>query len=108
MDSPDTASAPAPNAARGEVTAPLAGQHRRLCLTLGALAQMEAAFGVSSWQALAERLGKLAAQDLIVVLQALLRGGGEEETAQKLPELAVDFREAAEAVARAFAAAGDA
>ena len=104
MTSPNTAA----NGARGEVVCPLAGQHRRLCLTLGALAQIEAAFGVSSWQALAERLGKLAAQDLIVVLQALLRGGGEEETASKLPELAVDFREAAEAGARAFAAAGDA
>lgn len=108
MDSPNPAPATAPNGARGEVVCPLGGQHRRLCLTLGALAQMEAAFGVSSWQALAERLGKLAAQDLIIVLQALLRGGGEEEAASKLPELAVDFREAAEAVARAFAAAGGA
>jgi len=106
MDSPNPAPNTAANGARGEVICPLGGQHRRLCLTLGALAQIEAAFGLDSWQALAERLGNLAAQDLIVVLQALLRGGGEEEAASKLPELAVDFREAAEAVARAFAAAG--
>ena len=66
----------------------LAGAERRLCLTLGALAEMETALGCEGLAALAERMRGLSARDLTVVLAALLRGGGE----------------AAEAVALAFAA----
>ncbi|MNE94727.1 hypothetical protein D3C80_1927260 [compost metagenome] len=46
----------------------------------------------------------LSARDLMVVLAALLRGGGEGALADGLPNAPVDPREAAEAVARAFAA----
>lgn len=92
----------AANGARGEVVATLAGRERRLCLTLGALAELETAFGTEGWEALAARLRAVSARDLAVVLAALLRGGGEEAG-----DLAgVDFREAARAVAAAFAAAG--
>lgn len=90
------------NRARGEVVCTLGGQPRRLCLTLGALAELETAFGVDGWQGLAERLRRLSAKDLAVVLAALLRGGGEAD----VDVSAVDFREAAEAVAAAFGAAG--
>jgi hypothetical protein len=90
------------NRARGEVIAVLAGRPRRLCLTLGALAELEAAFAAEGWQALAERLQGLAARDLTVVLAALLRGGGEE--AGDLS--GVDLGEAVQAVAAAFSAAG--
>ena len=41
----------------------------------------------------------------LVVLAALLRGGGEDDLARNLAGAAVDPREAAEAVAMAFAAA---
>ena len=92
--------------ARGEVATVLAGAERRLCLTLGALAELETAFGLSGWEALSERLRALSPGDLVTVLAALLRGGGEGETAAVLPTLPVDFREAADAVAQAFAAAG--
>jgi hypothetical protein len=95
----------AANGARGEVIAVLAGAERRLCLTLGALAELETAFGLSGWEALSARLRDLSPGDLLAVLAALLRGGGEGETAAALPTLAVDFRTAAEAVAMAFAAA---
>jgi hypothetical protein len=91
----------AANGARGEVVAVLAGQPRRLCLTLGAIAQLETAFAVDGFSALAERLATLSARDLSVVLAALLRGGGEGEV--DVSDL--DFREAAEAVAAAFTAA---
>lgn len=90
------------NRARGEVVCQIGGQPRRLCLTLGALAELETAFGCDGWQALAERLRRLSARDMAVVLSALLRGGGEGE----VDVSAVDFREAADAVAAAFNAAG--
>ena len=93
------------NGARGEVVASLAGAERRLCLTLGALAEMETALGCDGLAGLAERMRALSARDLTAVLAALLRGGGEQDLANALGEAAVDPREAAEAVAKAFAAA---
>lgn len=92
------------NGARGEVRVVLAGQERRLCLTLGALAEIETALGVDGLEAVAERMRRLSARDLLAVLAALLRGGGEDEAAQGLSRAAVDPREAAQGVARAFAA----
>ncbi|MCA0369185.1 MAG: gene transfer agent family protein [Proteobacteria bacterium] len=88
------------NGARGEAVVTLDGAPRRLCLTLGALAEIETGLGVEGLAAVAERMKALSARDLMVVLAALLRGGGE-----KAPDVAaVDPREAARAVARAFAA----
>lgn len=83
----------------------LAGAPRRLCLTLGALAEMEAGLGVDGMGALAERMVSMSAGDLMVVLAALLRGGGEGELADRLGAAAVEPRCAAEAVAAAFRAA---
>ena len=93
------------NGARGEVVALLAGAERRLCLTLGALAEIETGLGLEGLSGLAERMRSLSARDLMVVLGALLRGGGERELADELDRAGVEPREAAEAVARAFAAA---
>lgn len=93
------------NGIRGEVAVTLAGARRRLCLTLGALAEIETALELESVGALAERMRALSGRDLLVVLAALLRGGGERELAADLDRAAIDPREAAEAVARAFAAA---
>lgn len=93
------------NGVRGEVVANLAGAERTLCLTLGALAEIETGLGVAGVAALAERLRSLSARDLMVVLAALLRGGGEAVLADGLAAASVDPREATEAVAKAFAAA---
>ncbi len=93
------------NGARGEVIAVLAGTERRLCLTLGALAEIETGLGLEGLSGLAERMRALSARDLAVVLAALLRGGGERALADELDRADVDPREAAEAVAKAFAAA---
>lgn len=93
------------NGARGEVVAVLAGAERRLCLTLGALAEIEAGLELDGLSGLAERMRALSARDLTVVLAALLRGGGERALADGLDRAPVDPREAAEAVAKAFAAA---
>ena len=87
---------------------PVGGTPRRLCLTLGALAELETAFGLEGWEALSERLRNLSAKDMLLVLAALLRGGGEDQAAAELSTLPVDYREAALAVAAAFMAAGEA
>jgi len=94
-----------PNGMRGETAAVLGGAERRLCLTLGALAEIETALGLESVGALADRMRALSGRDLMTVLAALLRGGGERELAADLDRAAIDPHEAAEAVAKAFAAA---
>lgn len=68
-----------PNTHRGEIEAVLGGRRRTLVLTLGALAELEAAFGASDLVALTERFGtgRLSARDLIRILGAGLRGAGE-------------------------------
>ena len=96
---------PAANGARGEVVRSVAGAPRRLCLTLGGLAELETAFGCDGAEALAERLRRPGARDLLLVLAALLRGGGEAEAAETLERQPVTPAEAAEAIAAAFAAA---
>jgi len=93
------------NGARGEVRVSLAGVERRLCLTLGALAEMETALEVDGFEALAGRLRALSARDLTVILAALLRGGGEHALAGALDQASIQPGEAAAAVAAAFAAA---
>ncbi len=95
----------AANGARGEAVAVLAGAERRLCLTLGALAEIETELGLDGLAGLAERMRALSARDLMTVLAALLRGGGERALADELDRAGVDPREAAEAVAKVFAAA---
>src|SRR5438105_15337699 len=67
-----------PNAQRGEIEADIGGARRRLVLTLGALAELEAAFGVDDLVALAERSGggRLNARDRTRIIAAGLRGAG--------------------------------
>ena len=93
---------PTPNPARGEVVVPLAGTPRRLCLTLGALARIEAALDLDDWSALPERFGRLSASELLAVLAALLEGGGED--AGLVDARPVSIPEAVAAVAAALAA----
>lgn len=64
------------NPARGEVTLEADSEMHTLCLTLGALAEIEAGLGVSGFAAMAERLKTLSVADLALVLAALMRGGG--------------------------------
>ena len=93
------------NRVRGEVSLMIDGKPRRLCLTLGALAEIETGFGCQSLSELQARLRRLSAAELVVVLAALLRGGGEIMCAEKVRELRIDAGEAAGAVAEAFHAA---
>jgi len=80
------------NRRRGEVEAVIGGERRILCLTLGALAELETAFAVDSLAELGERFaaGRLKASDLMRILGAGLRGGGNRISDEDLAEMAVD------------------
>jgi hypothetical protein len=67
------------NRHRGEISAVLHGRERNLCLTLGALAELEASFGAEDLVALAARFetGRLSARDIIKIIGCGLRGAGE-------------------------------
>jgi hypothetical protein len=69
-----------PNPHRGEIEAILDGKPHCLCLTLGALAELESAFGADDMLALAQRFeaGRLSALDAIRIIASGLRGGGHE------------------------------
>ena len=90
--------------ARGEVSLLIAGVERRLCLTLGALAEIETAFACQSMAELDARLRTLSANELTCVLAALLRGGGEDAVARDLKNTDISPGAAAKAVAEAFRA----
>ena len=90
------------NTARGEVPLEIDGRPQRLCVTLGALAELEGAFDVASLAELGERLAQLTASDLITVLAAL----SGVNTAE-LARANIDPKAAAQAVAEAFRVAFD-
>ena len=79
------------NRQRGEIEAVLDGERRVLCLTLGALAELETAFAVDSLTGLAERFssGRLKAGDLIRIIGAGLRGGGNLFSDEDVAAMAV-------------------
>jgi len=68
-----------PNIHRGEIEAEIGGAKRKLVLTLGALAELEAAFGAADLVALTERFGsgRLSARDLTRIIGAGLREAGK-------------------------------
>lgn len=99
------------NSYRGEVTARIGGRDYTLCLTLGALAELEARLGAGDLVGLGERFagGHLSARDLVAILGAGLRGGGTAMTDAELERLPIEggVRAAAEiAVALLSAAFG--
>ena len=68
------------NPHRGEVDLTINGQPVRMRLTLGALAELEASLETGSLMALAERFesGRITTSDLVALLEAGIRGGGNE------------------------------
>lgn len=79
-----------PNRLRGEIEAEIGGRKRNLVLTLGALAELESAFGEGDLVALAERFAKgaMSARDLIRIIGAGLRGAGESVTDAEVAAMA--------------------
>ncbi|MEZ5764279.1 MAG: gene transfer agent family protein [Xanthobacteraceae bacterium] len=98
------------NRYRGEIDADLGGKRRVLVLTLGALAELEAAFGAADLVALAERFGsgRLSASDIVRIIGAGLRGAGEAVSDSDVAAMRADggaaafVRIAAELIAATF------
>ena len=79
------------NLHRGEIEAELGGQRHRLCLTLGALAELEQAFGADDLVGLARRFeeGRLRAHDLVAIIGCGLRGAGTPLSNEEVAALSV-------------------
>ena len=80
------------NRYRGEVSAILDGRAWTLCLTLGALAELERAFQVADMTALVERfsVGTLSARDAMRIIGAGLRGAGNNVDDDQVARMAAD------------------
>jgi hypothetical protein len=80
------------NARRGEVEAMVDGERRILCLTLGSLAELETAFGVDNIADLAAQFagGRIGATDMIAILGAALRGGGNRVEDEDVRDMRID------------------
>lgn len=80
------------NPLRGEVEARIDGRTVTLRLTLGALAELEAALATESLFDLAGRVesGRLRAGDILAVLAAGFRGAGMREQAEHVGDMAFE------------------
>ena len=95
----------------GEVALVIDGERREMRLTLGALAEMEAALGAGSLVDLVARFeeGAFSSRDVLALIVAGLRGGGWRGSAADLLSAEIEggplaaARAAAELLARAFA-----
>jgi len=87
---------------RGDAHLVINGEARPLRLTLGALASLEENLGQGDFANLQKRLEAPRVADLIIILQALLQGGGFLTTVDALKSSDVDLGAAASAIARAF------
>ena len=77
---------------RGEIEANLDGRKWTLCLTLGALAELEAALAAGDLMELARRFeeGRLSAADAIRIIGAGLRGAGNAVSDEAVAQMRVD------------------
>lgn len=100
----------------GEVSITLDGKPHHAKLTLGVLAEVEAAMGTGSLIELVERFEsrQFSTRDVLALVVAGLRGGGWQGTAADLLTVQIEggpvaaARAAAELLARAFALPGEA
>lgn len=103
------------NKRRGEIDAVLDGETYTLCLTLGALAELEDRLGAADLVALAERFEarRLSARDILRVVGCGLRGGGHEVDDDAVARMKVSgglagyVRIAADLLAATFGGAAD-
>lgn len=80
------------NRRRGEIEAVLGGERHVLVLTLGALAELEDAFGGEDMLALAARFetGRIRAADALKVIGAGLRGAGTDISDEDVARLGAE------------------
>ena len=92
------------NKVRGEAVLHVDGRPLILCLTMGALARLEAAFEVTSLEALEARLANLSSHDVLLIISALLCG--EALSPKDLAQAQIHPAEAVAAITKAFEGAG--
>ncbi|PHR60844.1 MAG: hypothetical protein COA47_06445 [Robiginitomaculum sp.] len=97
-----------PNPIRGEHALQIDGEMYLVCLTLGALAQIESSLGLDDLADLSARMAKLSANDVLHILAALLCGGGNAIPLEKLRTSKLDPAEVARVISNAFTLAGEA
>jgi len=80
------------NRHRGEISAVLDGKRQIMCLTLGALAELEDAFGEEDMLSLAERFssGRIKSSDALRIIGAGLRGAGAVICNEDVARMKVD------------------
>jgi hypothetical protein len=80
------------NRHRGEIEVALGDRRWTLCLTLGALAELEAAYGDEDLLSLAERFerGAIGARDAIRIIGAGLRGAGNDVSDREVAAFPVE------------------
>lgn len=80
------------NPQRGEISAMIEGEERTLCLTLGALAELEARLMAGDLVGLSERFsnGRVSARDLTAIIGAGLRGGGNALTDDDIARMSIE------------------
>lgn len=86
----------------GDASITINGEAKTLRLTLGALAALEENLGDGDFSTLEKKLANPRVADLLIVLQALLKGGGFAVTIDALKASDIDLGEAASAIAAAF------
>lgn len=94
------------NKHRGEFAFTVGDETYALCLTLGALAEIETALGVDDLQQMAKRLRKPGAKHVIAILAALMRGGGHDIKDEDVSKMPIPMDEAMNALGAAMAASG--
>ena len=92
------------NTQRGEISALIEGEEKVLCLTLGALAELEARLNAGDLVGRSERFagGRGSARDLTAIIGAGLRGGGNAVTDDDIARMSIEggLRGAADLAAR--------
>ncbi len=80
------------NPQRGEIQAEIGGERRTLCLTLGALAELEGRLQTGDLNGLVDRFaqGRVSARDLTAILGAGLRGAGNAISDDDLARLSIE------------------
>lgn len=96
------------NPQRGEVTVTGPGDKEfKLCLTLGAIAQIEEELGLESLVDIDKVMKKPSMKHLLIIFVALLNGGGHIEITKKdMIAWDISFKNLMNSVQEAFSAAG--
>ena len=90
----------------GDAAITIDGETHILRLTLGALAEIEEKIGDGSFDALRSRLTNPRISDLLIILHALLFGGGTAMSLAAIKASDIDLEDASKAIALAFQSFG--